>query len=209
MKQRLFGYELPQLACDLEDVDSQVEALTMLSHEIMRNMSIYTLEELDHLKLVLRHLQSSWQQRVPACQEWFIAPHDIKLVGESFAGGASAKIYYGEYMDADVVAKCVEIHSDRDRADFLREVSVWSTASRHPNIVTLYGACLVGSSCLIVCQKMTGGTLPDHLCEQGKEGHCKPWKALLDVVHGLQYLHGQGIVHADLKGNNILMAGLR
>ncbi|KAE9261383.1 hypothetical protein PF008_g32864, partial [Phytophthora fragariae] len=33
------------------------------------------------------------------------------------------------------------------------------------------------------------------------------WLKLLEAAFGVQYLHARGVVHGDLKGNNIVIGG--
>ncbi|KAF4318340.1 hypothetical protein G195_008334 [Phytophthora kernoviae 00238/432] len=47
----------------------------------------------------------------------------------------------------------------------------------------------------------------EYMCNQKEDRHSRLWRALLDVTHGLQFLHSKDIVHSDLKGDNILLEG--
>lgn len=94
-----------------------------------------------------------------------------------------------------------------DEVDILKKIS-------HPNIIkiqevfdtekTLYIVLelYVFLTKILICS-VTGGELFDTIVESGKieEEKAKPLiKQLLDAVH---YLHGRGIVHRDLKVQNI------
>ncbi|EGZ09317.1 hypothetical protein PHYSODRAFT_525874 [Phytophthora sojae] len=125
----------------------------------------------------------------------------------SFNRGSFGQIYHGTYMNAPVVVKCVDISSETTQRDFMREVSVWQKANRHPNIVPLYGACDVGEPCFMVCKHIAGGSLSVYLRRQKGDRQSKAWRVLLDVTHGLQFLHSRGIIHGDLKGSNVLVDG--
>ena len=56
---------------------------------------------------------------------------------------------------------------------------------------------------------MEGGCLKDLLSEAQLVGSVD-WSQMLrycqDAVSGLAYLHGQGIVHRDIKSNNLLVS---
>lgn len=59
----------------------------------------------------------------------------------------------------------------------------------------------------IITEYLPGGTLRKFLHQQ--EPHSLPIKLVLklslDIAHGMQYLHAQGILHRDLKSENLLL----
>ncbi|KAF1330254.1 hypothetical protein FI667_g5266, partial [Globisporangium splendens] len=73
----------------------------------------------------------------------------------------------------------------------------------HINIVEMYGACYVDTP-FFVCEFARGGELGSYLKKNGWEPYLI-WYSLLNAALGLQYLHDNGIVHGDLKGNNIML----
>ncbi|KAE9043087.1 hypothetical protein PR001_g2992 [Phytophthora rubi] len=82
---------------------------------------------------------------------------------------------------------------------FRREVAIWFTLS-HPHVVRLFGACHVGRP-FFVCEYATNGTLVSYLRQHPDE----LWSKLHEAALGVQYLHARGVVHGDLKGNNIVI----
>ncbi|GMF59722.1 unnamed protein product [Phytophthora fragariaefolia] len=82
---------------------------------------------------------------------------------------------------------------------FRREVDIWFGFS-HPHVVRLFGACHVGRP-FFVCEFATNGTLVRYLRENPHE----LWSKLHEAALGVQYLHARGVVHGDLKGNNIVI----
>lgn len=77
----------------------------------------------------------------------------------------------------------------------------------HPHLLTYYG-CKEdwdNSQILIFTELVTGGSLGSmvrSLEEPLQEETCRRFVA--QVVSGLAYMHGKGIVHRDLKGDNVL-----
>lgn len=105
----------------------------------------------------------------------------------------------------------------------MREANIWSTLN-HPNVVKLYGACHAGNSSsplrsldeserqterrpFFVCEYASEGTLNEYLkkWESRHQSRSNVWKCLCEAARGLQHLHESGIIHGDLKGNNILV----
>jgi len=207
MMQTLFDVDIWSLVKTLEDANAQEEALTLLVHEIQEKRDAYTKQQRRFLQELLNRLAGFSSLGIPDDEKWFIPRTHVPFADESFNGGGFGKVYHGKYMNAKVVVKSVETKSESDRTDFLREVKVWHEASVHPNIAQLYGACHVGEPCFMVCKYISGGSSRVYLYEQRNLGRVCTWRVLLGATRGLQLLHSKGIVHADLKGDNILVEG--
>ncbi|KAJ8533222.1 hypothetical protein ON010_g14032 [Phytophthora cinnamomi] len=93
------------------------------------------------------------------------------------------------------------IQQSEELAAFRHEVDIWFGLN-HPHVIRLFGACHVGTP-FFVCEYAPNGTMVSYLRKHPDE----IWSKLLDVALGVQYLHARGIVHGDLKGNNIVIAG--
>ena len=93
----------------------------------------------------------------------------------------------------------------------MREVNVMSILGKHENIVEFYGYCQ--EPLAIVMEYIELGSLSYllHYCEEKAieakmaDGRIKK-KILLGVVAGMCLLHSVGIVHGDLKPQNVLVA---
>jgi serine/threonine protein kinase len=81
-----------------------------------------------------------------------------------------------------------------------READFWFRLN-HPHVVQLFGACDVGSPAMLVCEYATNGSLDKYLIVHPDQLRRKLHEAAL----GVQYLHQRGIVHGDLKCNNVVI----
>ncbi|KAL3657631.1 hypothetical protein V7S43_017434 [Phytophthora oleae] len=132
---------------------------------------------------------------------WLIPPHQIEL-GQHLADGSFGAVYLGKWFNTDVVVKQVLTNqSDRaNREQFFHEVNLWASLN-HDNLIKLYGACHLGQP-FFVCERANEGTLISYIQDRR---HFPAWRAIWEAARGLEYLHERGIVHGDLKGNNILV----
>lgn len=92
------------------------------------------------------------------------------------------------------------------RARFLREVEL-TRMLRHPNVAALYEDGFADGAFFFTTEYCEGGSLDKLLQVRG--GRLQPDEAVryaLDVLDGLEYAHGHGVVHRDLSPSNILLA---
>jgi serine/threonine protein kinase len=76
---------------------------------------------------------------------------------------------------------------------------------RHPNIVTVYDYGEFEGTPYLIEEHIPGGSLADRL-KSGRPDHATAIKWLRGMAAGLDYAHGKGIVHRDVKPANVLMA---
>ena len=75
----------------------------------------------------------------------------------------------------------------------------------HPNIVTVRAFEEEGGSPFLVMDYIDGQTLDDYLAEKGKLTEDETVKLLKPVAAALDYAHGQGVVHRDVKPGNVMI----
>ncbi|KAK9684709.1 hypothetical protein RND81_10G227000 [Saponaria officinalis] len=144
-------------------------------------------------------------------EEWSADMSEL-LIGSKFASGRHSRIYRGIYHRKEVAIKLIsQPEEDPDLAskiegEFASEVSLLFRLT-HPNIITFYAACKKPPVFCIITEYMSGGSLRKYLHQQ--EPHSVPLhlvlKLALDIARGMQYLHSQGILHRDLKSENLLL----
>ncbi|GMF16456.1 unnamed protein product [Phytophthora lilii] len=159
---------------------------------------------------------SAWNLRpVPEVSdplpEWFIPPEEVLFDPEQpFGRGSFGTVHKGKWLDSDVVVKRVKAEHHASTESFRSEVSIWYSLN-HPHIVNLYGACHLGGKPFFVCENAGLGNLNAYLRRRkpGKDNDkidvAEAWSKLYEAALGLQYLHERGIVHQDLKCDNILV----
>lgn len=84
----------------------------------------------------------------------------------------------------------------------LHEAAMWKNA-RHPNVLLFIGVWEANNTIYLVSPWLDGGTVMAYL---NTHSDADRTKFILDIAKGLSYLHKKGIVHGDIKGNNILIS---
>ncbi|KAG8708284.1 hypothetical protein FRC08_018980 [Ceratobasidium sp. 394] len=123
--------------------------------------------------------------------------------------GGFGFVYREKLRDGRQVAiKALRVSLDADdEADKLpkraaRELYTWSKC-QHPNVLPLLGLAQVQDQIRMVSLWMENGSLPSYLAKHPSLNRCD---MVVHVCNGLEYLHDTGIIHGDLKGNNVLIS---
>jgi branched-chain amino acid transport system substrate-binding protein len=88
---------------------------------------------------------------------------------------------------------------------FLREARA-AARLKHPNIVTIYDVGQEGSTYYFVMEYVEGPSLATALAQRDPMSPGEIVKLLRPLASALDYAHGQGLVHRDVKPGNILLA---
>lgn len=133
----------------------------------------------------------------------------IRRLGEGFFG----EVHLGEVRPhGEVAIKVIDRPDDCDPADWpAQRHSILLEADalaelRHPNIVGIYGCGHDPDTdrAFIYTEYCPGGTLASKI-ENGPMSLAEFRPVLLDVLQGLEALHGKNKIHRDLKPANILL----
>jgi serine/threonine protein kinase len=92
------------------------------------------------------------------------------------------------------------------KIEFEREVTLMKSL-RHPNIVQFIGASNVKESLAIVIEFAPLGSLASVMEKQQLSQQFKVM-CLLETAKALQFLHSNGVIHRDIKSQNILVFSL-
>jgi predicted Ser/Thr protein kinase len=110
-------------------------------------------------------------------------------------------------LDRDVAIKVLPTHLARDAEAhdrFLREARTAAGLS-HPNIVPIHRVGEAGGFVFFVMSYVEGETLGERLRTRGPLPPADASRVLREVAWALAYAHGRGIVHRDVKPDNIML----
>ncbi len=130
----------------------------------------------------------------------------VKKLGE----GGMGVVYKGRHttLNRDVAVKMLspalmgEMHKKR----FLREARA-AAKLEHPNIVQVYDAGEFEGYNYIVMQFIDGASLGDKLAKGGKFEQLAAVRIIKDAARALAEAHKNGMIHRDIKPDNIMMTG--
>ncbi len=110
----------------------------------------------------------------------------------------------GQYVAVKVIRRHLLEESDVVER-FAREARL-ATVLEHPNVVRTYEVLSLADGTLaLVMQFVSGGTLRDALHECAPFSYAETVHVLTDVGEALRYAHRRGLVHRDVKPENIFL----
>jgi serine/threonine protein kinase len=85
-----------------------------------------------------------------------------------------------------------------------REAHIWQHL-KHPNVSEFYGLAFnFGYMPALILPFYGNGTVVEYLKERSNEARLA---MVRQIAQGLEYLHGQSVIHGDLRGSNVLIDG--
>lgn len=90
-------------------------------------------------------------------------------------------------------------------ARFKREAEVCRKLN-HPNVVNAISSGVVGGICYIAMEYVDGMTLKEHIAEEGKIEQSDAVHIALQILSALAHAHQRGIIHRDVKSQNVLIS---
>jgi len=116
-----------------------------------------------------------------------------------------AKLAREESTGALMAVKYIERGSNIDE-NVQREI-VNHRSLRHANVVQFLKVYATSSHLAIVMEFAAGGELFNRVCNAGRFGEEEARYYFKQLVEGVAYCHSQGVVHRDLKLENIVLDG--
>src|SRR6185503_12709623 len=145
--------------------------------------------------------------------EWIGKTIGKVRIEKLLARGGMAEVYLGSHLNLERPVAIKLLHSYIEEEPLLierfrREAKVVA-GLRHPNIVQIFDFDTIDGHPYIVMEYLKGPTLATylrHLHQRKKRLISDQVARLLDEISiALDYAHGQGVVHRDIKPGNIIL----
>lgn len=133
-------------------------------------------------------------------------PRDIYQNLNKIGQGASGGVFSGRERATNrlVALKQMNLEQQPKKDLIINEIIVMKE-SVHPNIVNFIDSFLTPGDLWVVMEYMEGGSLTDVVTfNMMSEGQIA--SVCREVLMGLQHLHSKGVIHRDIKSDNILLS---
>ncbi|MCD2136614.1 Stk1 family PASTA domain-containing Ser/Thr kinase [Salinicoccus halitifaciens] len=128
-----------------------------------------------------------------------------------YLGGGMSSVYLAEdiILNRNVVVKMIKVDAhdeERSRLRFQREVQSTIQLS-HPNIVNVLDVDETDEYQLLVTEVVDGPTLKQYIKENHPISIEESVNLAVQILDGIEHAHNRGIIHRDIKPQNILLDG--
>ncbi|MEP7066577.1 MAG: protein kinase [Gemmatimonadota bacterium] len=135
---------------------------------------------------------------------------DAFSIERELGGGGMSHVYLAREtaLGRQVVIKVLppEMSAAVNIERFRREIQL-AASLQHPHIVPVHAAAQVGDLFYYTMPLVEGESLRAKLAREGELPVAEAIRILIDVADGLAYAHARGVVHRDIKPDNILISG--
>jgi serine/threonine protein kinase len=131
---------------------------------------------------------------------------EITINGPPIGVGGFGKVFRGHWRGAEVAVKVLRDQNPhiKELTQFKNEIEMVNKL-RHKNIVNFIGAVTVPGKMCMVTEYIKMGSLQAAIHGNKKMSKLVKAKIALDVANGMNFLHQSGILHRDLKPDNVLV----
>jgi MAP/microtubule affinity-regulating kinase len=139
----------------------------------------------------------------------FCAILDDYEMGKTLGVGGFGKVVLGRHRQTktEVAIKFTDCGDQLSSAHLIQKIykeAEQLKALQHKHIVKLYHAFIEGKQFIMIMEAALGGELYQYVKKEGSVSELVARKIILQVVQAMLYCHSRGVVHRDLKLENVL-----
>ncbi|HET9954510.1 MAG TPA: serine/threonine-protein kinase, partial [Polyangiaceae bacterium] len=158
-------------------------------------------------------LSTQWGELCGACALQGGIEHESELIGdyeryELLGEGAMGAVYLARHIHSDEVVALklakAELLQRAGGGALFRQQAKLESALKHPNIVTVRAGGNHEGTPYVVMPLMEGGTLAESANAQRFTVPQARLELLLKIARAVQFAHERGVLHCDIKPENIL-----
>lgn len=130
-------------------------------------------------------------------------------IGKTLGHGASGKVYMAIHKHTGKKFACKVVKKNanmNDAQSMSTEIEIMKRI-RHRNIVSMYELYETPKCLWIILELVDGGDLHHYLAQTVHYNEVMAARQFRQILQGLHYLHSLGVVHRDLKLDNLLLSG--
>ncbi|KPI83547.1 protein kinase putative MAP kinase kinase-like protein [Leptomonas seymouri] len=202
-----------------DEPESKIQALQMHTKALQQQIAqvhekqkavqrrIMELVEQDHPELAWKSMANGSRilRLVKGSGLWQNLSFSDFQILSTLSSTVNSKVYHAVRRGEHVAVKEISVDDDDARRRFQREVDIVAGCN-HPNIIRIKAVFFDGPFAYILMPYYHRGSLRTQLGKQEPMS----WVAVQDMFRqlasGVAYLHERGIIHADIKPSNIMIA---
>ncbi|KAL3663322.1 hypothetical protein V7S43_011730 [Phytophthora oleae] len=207
-----------EVMVEMSNPENQKELLAIIARKGRRDEALMESSS-DQVVSVLKEKlwassSSTVRSDITNLPDWYITEDEIEvnMDDDAILGfGGDAKIYPGTLTDGTPVAVKIfnenVAKSEKNKKKFNSMMKLWQRLSHFTNVCHLYGACYFTAAPFVVMEHCDVGSLDKYLRQVGPNRYNVSLEVLAQAAQGIAKMHSIGIVHGDLKCDNILITG--
>lgn len=118
---------------------------------------------------------------------------------------ANGKEYAVKIMNLPELSHQPASDNENTREDIFKEIDIL-VGMDHENVLNLTEYYEEGGKVYLITEVLWGGELLDAVLERGSYSEADARQCFVQLLRGIEYLHEKGVVHRDLKLENLLLA---
>jgi serine/threonine protein kinase len=131
---------------------------------------------------------------------------DEYIIEKKLGRGANSVVMLGRRKKTNqcVAIKIVNLKKGKEMEKLNMEIDILKSLN-HPNIIKIYTVYRFPEDCYIITELVAGGEVFDRVCKRTYYSEKLARDLIKTCLETIMYIHQRGIVHRDLKLENLLL----